>query len=436
MQIVLDPGSYDFKNLGCVAVRQVAVRRLRELWPHARILVLTADPVGLARHCPDARPLLLSGHRSLLCDNLLGHRRWLPAGLQRAVGRMDGAMRERWPDMREKAVRIKLRLQRRSTCELEAFSEAMERADLVVTSGLAGVRGTELHVLETLDLAIQRRKPTAMFSLGLGGPHNAEQERKIARVLPRVNLIALRERRTSPRVLRRLGIESLEFVVTGDDAVGLAYEARVSELGTAIGVNLRFGSSELNEAVVTDVRAVLAAILSEYGARPVPLPTAEVARPDKQVIERVLAGLPAPTRMPSLDTPLAIVQAISQCRVVVTAAYHAAVFALAQGVPTVCIAKSDYFTDKLTSLADLFGRGCLVVSANDPHFCELLRHAIQELWVSAELIRPKLLAAAQEQSEASRAAYGRLVGLFAPEPQAEPACDAMMARTEGRRAQH
>jgi polysaccharide pyruvyl transferase WcaK-like protein len=411
MRILLDPGSYDFSNLGCVAVLQMAVRRLRALWPHASIQVLTDEPKELRWHCPEATPVLMSGHRSLLGDRLLGRfHRWLPAGLEGAVRRMDDALRERWPDVRERAARIKLGLQRRSTGALDAFCESLESADLVVVSGLAGIRGSEIHALETLELAIYRRKPTAMFSLGLGGPHDAELARRMARVLPRVNLIALRERRTGLRVLRQLGVEKPEIAVMGDDSVEMAKERRAPELGDFLGVTLRVGrSSEIGEPVVEEVAQVLRAAADRLGTRLVPLPTARgITRPDAEVGELIVRGCSAPTRHESLDTPSAVMDEVKRCRIVVSGAYHVAVFALAQGIPTVGVAQSAYFRDKLECLADLFGPGCVVLTPGQERFRESLRGAVDELWSRATSLRPGLLAQAEKQCEAARSAYGRL----------------------------
>ena len=48
----LNDGDAEYKNMGDVAMLQVAVARLLKLWPEARIEVLTDSPAGLARYCP------------------------------------------------------------------------------------------------------------------------------------------------------------------------------------------------------------------------------------------------------------------------------------------------------------------------------------------------------------------------------------------------
>ena len=53
-RILVDCGDYTCGNLGDVAMLQVALRRLREVFPDASLEVLTDDPGALAVHCPEA----------------------------------------------------------------------------------------------------------------------------------------------------------------------------------------------------------------------------------------------------------------------------------------------------------------------------------------------------------------------------------------------
>ena len=53
-----------------------------------------------------------------------------------------------------------------------------------------------------------------------------------------------------------------------------------------------------------------------------------------------------------------------------TGAYHAAVFALAQGIPVVCLSNSPYYLAKFQGLEDLFGVGCTIVTLSEPDFAD------------------------------------------------------------------
>jgi colanic acid/amylovoran biosynthesis protein len=114
---------------------------------------------------------------------------------------------------------------------------------------------------------------------------------------------------------------------------------------------------------------------------------------------------------------------LQRCRIVVTGAYHAAVFALAQGIPAVCLARSPFFVDKFLGLADQFGAGCEVLLLDDADLPKRLASAMERAWASAEQIRPVLLEAAARQIEISRAAYRKFHDLV---PQLSPATRASM----------
>ncbi|HTX21590.1 MAG TPA: polysaccharide pyruvyl transferase family protein [Candidatus Aquilonibacter sp.] len=113
-----------------------------------------------------------------------------------------------------------------------------------------------------------------------------------------------------------------------------------------------------------------------------------------------------------LDTPLKVIRPISTCRVVITGSYHAAVFALAQGIPVVGFVQSAYYRDKFCGLADEFGCGCILLRGDDPEFSKKLGTAIDELWARAGELKPKLLAAAERQIAVAQTACARLPGLL------------------------
>jgi colanic acid/amylovoran biosynthesis protein len=98
---------------------------------------------------------------------------------------------------------------------------------------------------------------------------------------------------------------------------------------------------------------------------------------------------------------------IGRCRVVITTSYHGGVFSLSQGVPVVAWIKSKYFASKLLGLANQFGVGCTVVSLDEGDAQERLKEAIVSSYRSAENLRPRLLASAEDQIRKSRALYQR-----------------------------
>jgi polysaccharide pyruvyl transferase WcaK-like protein len=109
-----------------------------------------------------------------------------------------------------------------------------------------------------------------------------------------------------------------------------------------------------------------------------------------------------------IDRPEAVIRQIQRCRLVVTGSYHAGVFALASGIPTVGLAKSAYYVDKFLGLSSLFGEGCQTVLLNDQDFQTKLESSITDLWARAERVRPYLLAEAESQIRLGHKAYERL----------------------------
>lgn len=111
----------------------------------------------------------------------------------------------------------------------------------------------------------------------------------------------------------------------------------------------------------------------------------------------------------------------------VTASYHAAVFALAQGIPAVGVSRTPYYADKLDGLADMFGPGAQVVRLDQPGWEGRLDAAVRELWSRAPERRAELLAAAADQIRRQDDAYARiasLAGESVPEPRRGGAAEA------------
>jgi colanic acid/amylovoran biosynthesis protein len=109
-----------------------------------------------------------------------------------------------------------------------------------------------------------------------------------------------------------------------------------------------------------------------------------------------------------ISSPIDVVEAVRRCRVVVTGAYHAAVFALSQGIPVVCLSRSEYYDAKFLGLADMFGLGCELVRWDSMSFERDLEFAIATMWETAAELRLSLLSAAEQQCQLANDSYGIL----------------------------
>ena len=421
----LNTGAAEYKNMGDVAMLQVAVSRLLRLWPAGRIEVLTESPSHLARYCPGARPLPRAGCRCWVEDRVILGRfhQFLPSWVSARLSALKRFLRMRWPVLLELLIRLRLSFRRDDRRrDFESFLEALKKSDLLVVCGSGGFadscRRWNVSILGTIEAARVRGIPVAMFGQGMGPLNDPLVLRRAKDVLPGVSLITLRGSRGGLPLLEFIGVSSAAVLTTGDEAIELAYDARAEEPGSAIGVNLRIASYA---GVRTDIVEMVGSVLQEFARRhqvtllPIPIAFHEYAN-DHQAIRRLLAGFDDESDGGlSLDTPLALIKQTARCRIVVTGAYHAAVFALAQGIPVVCLSNSPYYLAKFQGLQDLFRVGCAVVILGEPELPHKLAAAMDMLWIAAEAVRSPLLQSARCQVEKSRGAYQQIQGLIHPE---------------------
>ena len=413
MRILVEPGCYDSLNMGDVAMLQVLVHRLSNLWPKATIQVLTDDPERLLDYCPNVEPIDALGRRIWFQDGGLFSplHKLLPETLSSALLEIEGRVRRSSPANFERFLRFKKRLLRQDCASLTNFLRAVDEAALVVVSGQGSINDSfyaqGLNLLDVLGMAIRRGTPAALFGQGIGPIANRRLRTRVKQILPLVTGLAMREGRAGLPLLDSLKVDRSSVLITGDDAIELAYNARANELGEAIGLNIRVsGYSNMDDSLLEKVGAVLWRVSKKHEAPLVPVPIAineEVS--DVRSFRRLVKECKHPYESEaSLLTPMEVITQISTCRIVVAGSYHAAVFALAQGIPTVCLANSAYYLDKFLGLANQFGVGCKVIT-DGAQISENLEAALEDSWRQAESTRRPLLEAAARQIEAGRDAY-------------------------------
>ena len=413
-RILIDSCSYTCQNVGDLAMLTVAVARLRELSPSARIQVLTSAPHLVARHCGAVETVPIEGRRQFLAEHLLGRaNRWLAAPAWR---RLEESLRFNQPRFFNASAGLKRRLRgQRSNgaiAPMDAFVDAIRAADLLVVSG-AGILNDSfpehaLGILATIDLAVRRGIPAALVGQGIGPLDLPQLRQRAAHVLPRASLLAVRESSSSVSILRSLGVDPSRIVVTGDDAIELAMAAPRSEArAPSIGVNVRVADyAGVSHEMMVPLLDTLASAAAARGASLIGIP---IAHHNGGMDLDTLRGLLDDQHAGALDTPRAVIERVGECRVVVTGSYHGAVFALAQGIPAVALVKSRYYAAKMAGVADQFGLGCELVRLDDPDLPRALHAALDRAWDSAEAVREPLLLAAAEQVRRGRAAYARLM---------------------------
>jgi colanic acid/amylovoran biosynthesis protein len=248
----------------------------------------------------------------------------------------------------------------------------------------------------------------------MGPLNDPELRARASAILPRLDLIALREKRASAPLLEELGVPAERVVTTGDDAIEMANDRRRDELGNAIGINLRLADySGVSSGVLRRLRQVFAAVSERLDVPLVALPVSRV--PGEEDMNTVPQLMPDDAgeleRGFAVHTPQDLIQQVQRCRVVITGSYHAGIFALANGIPTIGLAKSGYYVDKFLGLSDMFGVGCEMIMVDQSDHPEQLEKAIIRLWDAAPKMRASILSSADAQVASSRAAYRRVYDL-------------------------
>lgn len=423
MRIIVDTalnnGSAEYANLGDVAMLQMAVRRLQQLWPSARIDVLTESPAHLALFCPGAKPLPRLGRDLWIGENAIvgGFDRLLPRSVSAGVRNFSRAcrLRHRVTFRFLAHFRLTIRDRRNVRPDVNAFLDAMEKADLYVVCGAGGFTDAthdwNKSILLTIEEAAQRSIPVVMFGQGLGPLQDPEILAMARTILPKVDLLGLRGCLGDSALARSLGMRPSQIMTTGDEAVELAYEAREELPGDAVGINARVASySNVDGKMIDELRPILHRFARRHNVPLIPVPIAfHPWASDHLTAQWLLQGLDdLSDGGETLDTPLKVIRQVGRCRIVITGAYHAAVFALSQGIPVVGLSASDDYTAKFRGLAAQFGSGCETVHLGESATSARLAAAMEKAWQSAEKVRLPLQDAARRQIALSQKAYERI----------------------------
>ena len=417
-RILVEPSDFVLLNAGDSAMMQIALARLTAIWPDAVIQVLTDDPDQLAVYCPQVQPLLAAGRHAWIRSgesNPALDRRLLDRGKA-----LFGSFRRKLRPIGDSSAKRLARLNTTSvtTAQSDAvncYLEAVRRADLVIATGMGGITDTfpeyAFGLLRALDLAVNSGAMTAMVGQGMGPLERPDLVAIAERVLPKVDFMFLREGLYGLPLLKRLGVNPDRVVVTGDDAIELAHRRHPPVLGNCLGINLQARvilcsrpqrSRKIAHTNHERYRApkVFPNLSARFSARG-RIRFAVFRRPlgRRGDLSQSAAGINNSATTHRSDR---------RCRLVIVGSYHAAVFALAQGVSAIGLAGNAYYIQKFEGLADQFGAGCEVIKFHENGFEEKLKSTAVRMWNMADVVRPQLLARAVQQLVASKSAYESL----------------------------
>jgi polysaccharide pyruvyl transferase WcaK-like protein len=403
VRILVDQSDYELMNVGDIAILQSCVIRLRQQWPDAEIMVVGHALERIVTYCPGTVAVARASGQPF---PRLVPQKYLPvweSTLPYFAGRLGRGRPGRWP--------------------ARTAVQAVRSADVVVAAGGGYVtdsfRWHATGVLRLLSLAQRLGKPTAMFGHGLGPVSERALRTQARAVLPKLTMLSLREDRLGPDLALSLGARPSAMTVTGDEALELTTDTGAPD-GQALGVNMRVsGYAGVDPAAAAAIGDLLLECAGGLQAPIVALPVSRGAAGDDLGAIRALLR-PEPSRsdivLSDFVTPEALITAAAGCRAIVTGSYHAAVFGLAQGVPTICLTKSSYYDAKFAGLRALFPSACSVVSLDQPDFAAQLRTAIDEAWHLPAPARAAAREAATRQRHAGREAYARFRGAVGKSP--------------------
>lgn len=430
MTLLLDQVIHDMRNKGNVALLQSAIQRLKYILPDAQVNVITDAPLVLNYYCPQARAVSVNSKQSPRRRFLMPLvERIAPKAVIRCVielreelkSRRSSDQCSRWlntlcaEDSTKKTASF---ISQGASTEEEVPSEvlrAVEQADIIITTGGGYLcdydRQPLIRTLAILQAAVDRKKPTAMVGQGVGPLDDTDLRKRLSRVLPSVDLILVRERRIAPDILMSLGVPASRIIMTGDDAIEMSYQQRNPCLGRGVGISFRVAPyTQVVQVDLERIRPILQAAAQKHKFRMLALPISHYIQEDDRLAEgTVLEGFQrVPWFQPRFGMPKRTVESVSKCRIVIAGTFHAAVFALAQGIPVVGVVRSSEYRNKFLGLQHEFGVGCKTLSLDDEHFEQLLTVAIDEAWENAEQLRSGLLRNAERQIDLAAAGYNKL----------------------------
>jgi polysaccharide pyruvyl transferase WcaK-like protein len=392
MQILVDQSAYELVNIGDIAMVQSCIIRLRQLWPDAEIKVVARDLERLHAFCSDVVPI----------ERRSGH-----PGLRLVPPRYRPVWDSISPYLSGCISRMRL-----PGSEPHSAVPAVRSADIVVAAGGGYLTDAFwLHatgILGLLSLAQRLGKPTAMFGQGIGPISQRALRIQARTVLPRLNVLGLREGNVGPDLALSFGVRPATLKVSGDEALELTSRTDVSS-GNALGVNLRVsGYAGVDPVVAAAIGDLLLESANDLQAPLVALPVCRgPAGEDLQAIRALFNHRDSNTKiiLDDISTPAEFIDAAASCRVIVTGSYHAAVFGLAQGVPAIGLTKSSYYDAKFAGLRALFPSACTAISLSRPDYATRLRSAVIDAWNLPHSARVAAVNAAARQREAGRDVY-------------------------------
>ena len=443
MRVLLDQAVHDHRNTGNNALLEVALRRVRARWPDASIDVISVAPHLCRTLFPGTHPVdpvdLREAEDSLRVLRRLAPRPFwyllfglrsslrLRFGLDLALGRMrlanlprvGSAGRALARQSSANAVSHTVAASPPADPAQPDYRTSISGYDLYMPTGGGYLCDSDRRFLyplfDRLQAAVAQGVSVAMVGQGIGPLEDPALLARAREALPLIDYIMIREERIARPILRSLNVPPSKVMMTGDDAIELAYRYPARRRrADGIGLSLRVAQyTQLGQRDLESIRQVMLRAASRHRAELIAVPI-DVNEADTRYLKQVTQGYPH-RRLPSglvyYDTRR-IIELTSHCRLMVAGTFHGAVFALSQGIPVVALARSAEYYAKLAGLSAEFGQeACQVISLDNSDLDLKLAEAIDYAWSSADKLRDQLLQNASRQVASGRAAYDKAFDL-------------------------
>jgi colanic acid/amylovoran biosynthesis protein len=344
MRILVEQSGYELVNLGDRAMLEAGIRQISRLWADAFVSIVTEADSSV--HFPEANPVYpFIGPKNHERSGKLGRgaKFWAKQYLPAMAGRVQFASKDGL-------------LRRGLLMEIE-------EADVVLSTGGGFINDVfTFHargILAVLDAAQRLGKPTAMFGQGIGPIHKMSLIRQARSVLPKLDVLGLRTPELGPIVGE---FAQSGWTVTGDEALFVADAGLPPAVGDSLGLNVRHRAyAGVGETELARLQVAVARLKSLVDGPIVPLPIdVSDEGSDLGAIQRLTGES---DRSHEIASTKELVEAVKKCRIVVTGSYHAAVFALARGIPVVGLSRSAYYVGKFKGLGSLYPPGAVTMVA-------------------------------------------------------------------------
>jgi polysaccharide pyruvyl transferase WcaK-like protein len=405
MKLMFDQSGYALGNLGDRAMLEMALARCSE---HECIVVARNEILlrGVSKKANLVEMAGLTEWRRTY--NLAGGiHRLLPQSAHQTLKDLEEACRSKFPHMAYKHIVRRLKKRNADTEPFERFMKQVSETDALIVTGGGFINDSfprhAMLVLRLCQLFLRLGKPVALFGQGIGPLKTPALRKVLAEVAQQATVFGLREGLYSPVLLKELGVTNPRVVTTGDDAIEFALQYTEIPTKNSIGINIRVAPySGISEEVAMKILQSVEYAKNQLGCSLVAVPISwNAGDSDVSTLSFIEPEI-------CLDKPWStqqLVDRVSECRVVITASYHAAVFALSQGCPVIAMVGSGYYDAKMKGLAKQFDCNESSLRLMTPEqLCDRqqMTLAISELIQSIGDVADKLQEKASDQSTLSQ----------------------------------